>query len=230
MGFFPQSFLGMPSLSQTIMGWKQAGMDRDAQTIANRENIALSREQMAWSADQAQRSMDFSHAEAQDQMSFQERMSGSAFQRAASDLRAAGMNPLLGLPQGASTPGGASGSGAMGSGSAAHVEPEYDRRFGSLATGMNSARDTVKLIQELRESDSRVDLNKANTKAMKTSEESRRSDAYLSTLKRRFMEYIANSAFAVNKRADKYWDGKSLDISPRPDKALEGLYGAGGYE
>lgn len=232
MGFMPQSFMGFPSLSQTILGIGQAKKDRDAVSDANRASIELSREQMAWSAGQAQKSMDFEHSEAQGQMAFQERMSSTAHERAVTDLRRAGLNPLMALNSGASTPAGGSGSGAVGSGNAAEVEPEFDKSYSAVATGINSARDTVRLIQELRESDSRVDLNKANTKASQTGEESRRADAYLSTLKRRFMEYIANSALGVQNRVNDVWDGKSLNVAPRggPDRALEGLYGAGGYE
>jgi len=72
---------------------------------ANRTNVKLSREGMAFEADQVAK-----------QMQFQERMSNTSYQRAMEDMRLAGINPMLAYQQGgASTPGGGAASGAAAS-------------------------------------------------------------------------------------------------------------------
>ncbi len=61
----------------------------------------------------AQRQMDFQAKWAKNQMDFQEKMSNSAYERAMADMRRSGLNPILAYKQGgASTPSGASVSGA----------------------------------------------------------------------------------------------------------------------
>lgn len=65
-------------------GLLEAGISGLGQHSANRANVRLSREQMA----------------------FQERMSSTAYQRSVQDMRLAGLNPLYWLKGGATTPGG----------------------------------------------------------------------------------------------------------------------------
>jgi hypothetical protein len=88
---------------------------------------------------------------AQKQMDFQERMSSSAHQREVKDLRAAGLNPMLGYMQsGASTP-----SGAMGS----VKSPEVG----------GQVRDAGRLFLDKQEQQARI--NQINATAEKTNQE-----------------------------------------------------------
>lgn len=90
-----------------------------------------------WSANQAQITRDFNMSEAQKQRDFEERMSNTAYQRAASDMKAAGLNPYLALQNGgASTPSGASAYGVMADTASAR---SGSGRVGALGMLINSA-------------------------------------------------------------------------------------------
>lgn len=107
-----------------------ANKDREAQEAANDKNIQLAREQM----------------------DFQERMSSSAYQRAAMDMRRAGLNPnaLASGVNAASTPGG----------SQARVEATKPGQ--AMRELASSARNAAPMMQQLEQNDANIQLTKAS--------------------------------------------------------------------
>ena len=95
---------------------------------------------------------------AREQMQFQERMSSTAYQRAAKDLEAAGLNRILALGSAASTPQGAR----------AQMMNEQAAKQAGIEKAVTSALQARQLAQQLknmeaveRREDSQTDLNRA---------------------------------------------------------------------
>lgn len=110
-----------------------------------------------WRQDRAESMQDhaqnFSASQAEQQRIWQERMAGSAYQRATADMKAAGLNPMLAYHQGgATTPSGAAPSGTGASPPA---------RSGTFATNYHAAAQVRGIDAEI----GRVEADRDRIKA-----------------------------------------------------------------
>lgn len=165
------------------MAWQAAlvgaGADLAGGYFTNQANMAA----VDKAADRAQ-------ANAREQMAFQERMSGSAIQRAKLDAQKAGMNPLLAMTQPSSTP-----SGAMGGVEAAKLE----NPAGRLAT---TAIEASRLNQQKEMNDSQIGVNNASIKQANSTTAKNAMETTLMAKDLNRKDLVDRAASAANKMID----------------------------
>ena len=177
-----------------------------------------------FSAKSAEKTNKANIDQAQADRDFQERMSNTAHQREVTDLKAAGLNPILSANHGASTPGGAM----------ATLQNPYAR----LADDVNSASKSymeMKMNRELVESERKKQANlDASTDSMRAEADLKRENAVLARTNNIIARNAAkSSAYDLSQRkrmADiensKYgqalnWAGYTIDkVSPAVATAL----------
>lgn len=158
------------------------------QKAANDANLKIARETNKFNAREAQTNRDF-----------QERLSGTAYQRSMEDMRKAGLNPMLAYSQGgASTP-----SGSTASGTSAHMDSV-------IAPALATALEIRRVKKELDGLQSQTDLNSAIADTNRAQTELNKTNAKVAAKN----EAVLDAQLPAIKAQSKF-DAKQAEINSK---------------